>query len=67
MADCTITEEAEGALWRAERALAALAHLAAAANGHAAEIEGDELSALLDLLREEIARARQTARFDPPG
>lgn len=63
MAAYLISEEAENALWRAERALAALSHAFAAADGAACEIAGEEISALLELLRREIATAREQARF----
>lgn len=64
MAAFLISEEAENALWRADRALGALTHAFAAADGHAAEIPGEEIAALLELLRREIATALASARFD---
>lgn len=64
MAAFMITEEAEKALWRADLALSALSHALAAADGRAAEIPGDALAALLELVRIEIHAARETARFD---
>lgn len=59
-----ITEEAESALWRADLALQAMGHALAAADGAAAEIPGEQLAALFDLVRSEIAAARASARFD---
>jgi hypothetical protein len=59
-----ISEEAENALWRADLALAALSHALAAADSHAVEIQGEQLAALPELVRGEIAAARASARFD---
>lgn len=64
MAAFIISEEAEHALWRTDKALSALSHAFAAADGAACEIAGEEIAALLELLRREIATARETARFD---
>ncbi|MFN3594161.1 MAG: hypothetical protein ACK4TK_05695 [Thiobacillaceae bacterium] len=64
MAAFLISEEAENALWRADLALQAVSHALSAADGHAAEIPGDQLAALLELVRGQIQAAREGARFD---
>jgi hypothetical protein len=64
MSGYIITEDAEAALWRADLALQAMSHAFSAADGAACEIPGDQLAALLELVREQVAEARACARFD---
>ncbi|MFN4263056.1 MAG: hypothetical protein ACK4IT_05425 [Thioalkalivibrionaceae bacterium] len=67
MAAYLISEEAETALWRADLALQAITHALCAADAHAAEIPGEALAAMLELVRGQIASAREGARFDARG
>lgn len=64
MSGYVIPEEAEAALWRADLALQAMSHALSAADGAAAEIPGEQLAALLELVRAQVAEARACARFD---
>jgi hypothetical protein len=64
MAAYLIPEEAETALWRADLALRALIHTLDTAGAKAAEISGEELAALLEVVRGQVAEARACARFD---
>ncbi|MDM7323076.1 MAG: hypothetical protein P3W87_007385 [Gammaproteobacteria bacterium] len=64
MAAFIISENAENGLWRADLALQAISHALAAVDGHAAEIPGEQLVALLELVRGQIAAACESARFD---
>jgi hypothetical protein len=64
MSGYVITEQAEAALWRADLALQAMSHAFSAADGTACEIPGEQLAALLELVRAQVAQARAAARFD---
>lgn len=63
----TISEAAEGDLYKAEKTLSLLSFLFAAAGPAAAEVPGDELAAVLQLTQEMVARSRQAiqARLEP--
>lgn len=58
-----IPEEAENALYSADRALAMLELLAAAQGAQQIEAKGEELSAMLSLIRQQVRAALDAARF----
>lgn len=64
MAAFIIPEEAEHALFEADRALAALETVFAALGEAQLACRCDELAALIALVRRNVAQARESARFE---
>lgn len=64
MAAFIISEQAEHALYEADRALSALETILAALGEAQLECRCEELAALLALVRKPLAQAREQARFE---